>query len=103
MCLALSAGTSLSTLSFAQKGDAAALSVKIRDLGRDGKYAEAVALAQRQVESLEKMHGPAHRDVGSALSNLGYAYANQGRDGESGADLQTRDRDHQEDVRRRFA
>lgn len=83
VCLALLSGTCLSAPSMAQKGDAAALSVKIRDLGRAGKYAEAVALAQQQVESLEKKHGPAHRDVGSALSNLGYAYANQGRDGEA--------------------
>jgi CHAT domain-containing protein len=83
MCFALLAGTCLSAPSFAQKGDAAALSIKIRDLGRAGKYAEAVALAQQQVESLEKKYGPAHRDFGSALSNLGYAYANQGRDGEA--------------------
>jgi CHAT domain-containing protein/Tfp pilus assembly protein PilF len=83
VCLALLSGTCLSAPSLAQKGDAAALSVKIRDLGRAGKYAEAVALAQQQVESLEKKYGPAHRDVGSALSNLGYAYANQGRDGEA--------------------
>jgi CHAT domain-containing protein len=83
MCFALLAGTCLSAPSFAQKGDAAALSIKIRDLGRAGKYAEAVALALQQVESLEKKYGPAHRDFGSALSNLGYAYANQGRDGEA--------------------
>ncbi|MCA6115551.1 CHAT domain-containing protein [Bradyrhizobium sp. WSM 1738] len=82
-CLALLSGTCFSAPSLAQKGDAAALSVKIRDLGRAGKYAEAVALAERQVESLEKKHGPAHRDVGSALSNLGYAYANHGRDSEA--------------------
>ena len=83
VCLALLSGTCLSAPSLAQKGDAAALSVKIRDLGRAGKYAEAVALARQQVESLEKKYGPDHRDVGSALSNLGYAYANQGRDGEA--------------------
>jgi CHAT domain-containing protein/tetratricopeptide (TPR) repeat protein len=83
LCLALLSGTCLSTPSLAQKGDAAALSVKIRDLGRAGKYAEAVALAQAQVESLEKKYGPAHRDFGAALSNLGHAYANQGGDGEA--------------------
>ena len=83
LCLALLSGTCVSTSSLAQKGDAAALSVKIRELGRDGKYAEATALAQVQLESLEKKYGPAHRDVGSALSNLGHAYANQGRDGEA--------------------
>jgi Tetratricopeptide repeat len=45
--------------SLAQKGDVAALSAKINELGRAGKYAEAVALAQ------------------------GQAYGNQGRDGEA--------------------
>lgn len=83
LCLALLSGTCLSAPSLAQKGDAAALGAKIRDLGRDGKYAEAAALAQAQLESLEKKFGPAHRDVGSALSNLGHAYANQGREGEA--------------------
>ena len=63
VCLALLSGTCLSAPSLAQKGDAAALSVKIRDLGRAGKYAEAVALAQQQVESLEKKYGPDHREA----------------------------------------
>jgi hypothetical protein len=63
VCLALLSGTCLSAPSPAQKGDVAALSAKIRELGRAGKYAEAVALAQGQVESLEKRFGPAHRDV----------------------------------------
>ena len=47
MCLALLSGTCLSAPSLAQKGDVAALSVKIKELGRAGKYAEAVALAFR--------------------------------------------------------
>jgi hypothetical protein len=82
VCLALLSGTCLSTRSLAQKGDVAALSTKINELGRAGKYAEAVALAREQVESLEKKYGPAHRDVGAALNNLAQAYGNQGRDGE---------------------
>jgi CHAT domain-containing protein/Tfp pilus assembly protein PilF len=83
VCLALLSGTCLSAPSLAQKGDVAALSAKINELGRAGKYAEAVALAQGQVESLEKKYGPAHRDVGAALNNLAQAYGNQGRDGEA--------------------
>jgi hypothetical protein len=59
VCLALLSGTCLSAPSLAQKGDVAALSAKINELGRAGKYAEAVALAQ------------------------GQAYGNQGRDGEA--------------------
>ena len=62
LCLALLSSTCLSAPSLAQKGDTAALSAKINELSRTGKYAEAVALAQ--VESLEKKYGPAHRDVG---------------------------------------
>jgi CHAT domain-containing protein/Tfp pilus assembly protein PilF len=81
--LALLASTGLSAPSSAQKGDTAALSAKINELGRAGKYAEAVALAQGQVESLEKKFGPAHRDVGAALNNLAQLYGSQGRDGEA--------------------
>ena len=65
LCLALVASSCLSAPSLAQKSDPAALSAKINELGRAGKYAEATALAQGQVESLEKKFGPAHRDVGA--------------------------------------
>ena len=83
VCLALLSGTCLSAPLQAQKADVAALSAKINELGRAGKYAEATALAQGQVESLEKRFGPAHRDVGAALNNLAQAYGNQGRDSEA--------------------
>ena len=83
VCLALLSGTCLSAPSLAQKGDVAALSAKINELGRAGKYAEAVALARGQVESLERKYGPEHRDVGAALNNLAQAYGNQGRDSEA--------------------
>ena len=83
LCLALLASTSLSAPSYAQKGDTAALSAKINELGRAGKYTEAVALAQGQLESLEKKYGPSHRDVGAALNNLAQLYGSQGRDAEA--------------------
>ncbi|QHO73558.1 hypothetical protein ACH79_13780 [Bradyrhizobium sp. CCBAU 051011] len=83
LCLALLSGTCLSVPSLAQKGDLAAVSAKVNELGRAGKYAEAVALAQAQLESLEKRFGPVNREVGVALSNLAQAYGNQGRDGEA--------------------
>src|SRR5882757_3155236 len=83
LCLALLASTCLGAPSWAQKGDTAALSARIDELSRAGKYAEAVALAQGQVESLEKKFGPAHRDVGTALNNLAQIYGSQGRDGEA--------------------
>jgi hypothetical protein len=68
VCLVLLSGTCLSTASLAQKGDVAALSAWINELGRAGKYAEAVALAQGQLESLEKRFGPAHREVGRTVA-----------------------------------
>jgi CHAT domain-containing protein/Tfp pilus assembly protein PilF len=83
LCLALLSGTCLCAPSSAQKGDLAATSAKIIELGRAGKYAEATALAKAQLESLEKKYGPAHRYVGAALTNLAQAYGNQGRDGEA--------------------
>ena len=56
--LTLFASTCLSAPSSAQKSETAAVSAKIDELSRAGKYAEAVALAQGQVESLEKKYGP---------------------------------------------
>ena len=83
LCLALLASSCLSAPSLAQKSDPAALGARINELGRAGKYAEAVALAQGQVESLEKKYGPGHRDVGAALNNLAQLYGSQGRDAEA--------------------
>jgi hypothetical protein len=70
LSLALAAGTCLTAPSLAQKGDAAALSAKINELSRAGKYAEAVPLAQGQLDAIEKKYGPAHRDVGGRRSRL---------------------------------
>src|ERR1044072_4242072 len=83
LCLALLSGTGLPAPSLAQKGDIVALSARIQELGRAGKFAEATALAQAQGDSLEKKYGPVHRDVGAALNNLAQAYGIQGRDGEA--------------------
>lgn len=83
LCLALLAGTCLGAPSWAQSGGTAALSARINELSRAGKYAEAVTLAQAQVETLEKKFGPNNRDVGAALNNLAQLYGNQGRDGEA--------------------
>src|ERR1700682_4879594 len=64
-------------------GEVAALSAKIAELGRAGKYSEAVPLAQGQLESLEKKYGPFNRDVAGALNNLALLYSDQGRDTEA--------------------
>lgn len=61
--LAVLSSTCLSASSSAQNGDAAAVSAKINELSRAGKCAGAVALAQAQVESLERKYGPDNRDI----------------------------------------
>ncbi|MBN8987992.1 MAG: CHAT domain-containing protein [Rhizobiales bacterium] len=83
LVVALLASTCLSAPSSAQKSDTAALTAKINELSRAGKYSDAVALAQSQLESLEKKYGPSHRDVGAVLNNLAQLYGSQGRDAEA--------------------
>jgi CHAT domain-containing protein/Tfp pilus assembly protein PilF len=81
--LALITSACLGTSSFAQKSDTAALSARISELGRAGKYSEAIPLAQRQVADFEKSSGPVNRDLAGALNNLALLYGNQGQDGEA--------------------
>ena len=83
LCLAFTTSACFSAPSSAQKGDLAAVSAKIAELSRAGKYAEAEALAQRQLESLEKSRGAFDRDVAAALNNLAELYGHQGRDAEA--------------------
>jgi CHAT domain-containing protein/Tfp pilus assembly protein PilF len=64
-------------------GEVAATSARIAELSRAGKYSEATALAQRQLESLEKTRGPFDRDVAGALNNLALLYSDQGHDAEA--------------------
>jgi CHAT domain-containing protein/tetratricopeptide (TPR) repeat protein len=64
-------------------GEVAATSVRIAELSRAGKYSEALPLAQRQLESLEKTRCPADRDVAGALNNLAQLYGELGRDAEA--------------------
>ena len=77
--LALAASSSLTAPSLAQKGETAALSARINELSRAGKYSEALSLAQAQLESLEKKYGPFHRDVARSLNNLASLYQTEGR------------------------
>jgi CHAT domain-containing protein/Tfp pilus assembly protein PilF len=83
LCLALLSGSCIGAPSRAQTGGTTALSAKINELSRAGKYTEAAALAQGQVESLEKKFGPNNRDVGAALNNLAQVYGSQGRDADA--------------------
>jgi CHAT domain-containing protein/Tfp pilus assembly protein PilF len=81
--LALVASACLGNSCFAQKNDTAALSARLAELGRAGKYSEAIPLAQRQVANLEKSSGPVNRDLAGALNNLALLYGNQGQDSEA--------------------
>ncbi len=64
-------------------GELAATSAKIEELSRAGKYSEATALAQRQLEGLEKTRGPFDRDVAGALNNLALLYGDLGNDSDA--------------------
>jgi CHAT domain-containing protein/Tfp pilus assembly protein PilF len=58
-----------------------AQSDKIDELGRAGKYAEAIPLAQALVANLEK--SPASSNYAGALNNLAQLYGDVGRDAEA--------------------
>src|SRR6202035_4835299 len=73
--LALAASAGFCAPSSAQAGELAATSARIAALGQAGKYSEATALAQRQLESIEKARVPVDRDVAGALNNLALLYS----------------------------
>jgi CHAT domain-containing protein/tetratricopeptide (TPR) repeat protein len=79
LCLALAGAAFAGTPSFAQ--GLSAQSGKIIQLTRDGKYAEALPLAQAMVADQEKR--PPSRDLGAALGNLAEVYAGMGRDADA--------------------
>jgi CHAT domain-containing protein len=83
MWLALVTSACLATPSLCQGNGVAARSAEIAELGRAGKYSQAVPLAQRLLADMEKAHGPEHRDVAAALNNLALLYGSQGRDTEA--------------------
>ena len=81
--LALVTSAGFSAPSSAQKNEVASLNARITELSRAGKYSEAIPLAQRQLEGLEKTYGPLNRDVAASLNNLALLYGDQGRDAEA--------------------
>ena len=56
-----------------------ALDQQIVELYEQGRYQEAIPLAERRVEILEAQLGPEHPDVASSLNNLAALYDLQGR------------------------
>src|ERR1700693_242464 len=79
LSLALVAGAWFAAAVSAQ--GVAAQSAKVAELGRAGKYAEAIALAQAMLAAQEK--NPASRDYAGALNNLAQLYGDVGRDAEA--------------------
>ena len=79
--LALAASNCLAAPSLAQ--GVAARSTEINELGRAGKYSEAIPMTQKLLADMEKTYGPVHRDVAAALNNLGQLYGSTGRDAEA--------------------
>ena len=68
----------------AQAGDElTALNAEVVRLHAAGKYSEANPLAERAVALAERLHGPDHPNVGTALNNLGLLYRAQERNAEA--------------------
>lgn len=62
----------------AQLEEARRLKAQILELRRTGKFAEAAASAQRQVQLLEAARGAGHPEVAEALNDLASLYMEQG-------------------------
>jgi CHAT domain-containing protein/Tfp pilus assembly protein PilF len=63
----------------ARSDEAAALQAKAEELSRQGKYADAIPLAQRALAIREKTLGPDHPNVATAMMSLASLYDDQGR------------------------
>jgi tetratricopeptide (TPR) repeat protein len=63
----------------AQQNEITTLDRQIEQLRKEGRYSEAVPLAQRVLAIEEKALGPDHPDVAASLNSLGLLYKQQGR------------------------
>jgi CHAT domain-containing protein/Tfp pilus assembly protein PilF len=69
-----------SPAAFAQRLDEViALNQQVIQLYNQGRYSEAIPLAQRALAILEKALGPNHPSLANSLGNLAILYASQGR------------------------
>src|SRR6478736_296008 len=66
-------------LAHSQTNEAEALTKQYLTLSNQGRYSEAIPLAQRVLAIREKSLGPNHPDVATWLNNLALLYENQGR------------------------
>ncbi|MEN9215954.1 MAG: tetratricopeptide repeat protein, partial [Gloeomargarita sp. HHBFW_bins_162] len=62
----------------AELQEAERLNQKVIQLYNQGRYSEAIPLAQRSLAILEKALGPDHPDVATSLNNLAGLYESQG-------------------------
>src|SRR5450759_4616155 len=67
------------TPAHAQTDEAAALNQQVIKLYNEGRYSEAIQLAQRLLTIQEKALGPEHPDVATSLNNLASLYQALGR------------------------
>jgi tetratricopeptide (TPR) repeat protein len=51
----------------------------VTELYQDGKYREAIPLAERFAETIKARRGPAHPEYATSLNNLAHLYRSQGR------------------------
>ena len=63
----------------AQADELSDLNDQSAKLYKEGKFPEAVTVAQQAVALAEKLHGPDHIDVATPLNNLGEFYRVTGR------------------------
>ena len=68
------------SVSFAQSTDElSALNRQVSQLHRDGKYAEAIPIAEHYVAVAKEKHGDEHIEYATAIAWLGLIYKAQGR------------------------
>lgn len=77
--VALTLGVFLAAPSFAKQNAALALDRQATELGKIGKYAEAIVFAQRALALQERAFGPDHLNVARSLDALANLYLKQGR------------------------
>ncbi len=69
--------------------EAKRLNQQVYQLYQQGKYNEAIAIAERVLEMMKKLLGDEHPDVATSLNNLAQLYYYQGRYSEAEPPLHT--------------
>ncbi|MEH2379316.1 MAG: tetratricopeptide repeat protein, partial [Nostoc sp.] len=69
----------VSTAQSAQLAEAERLNQQVIQLYNEGKYSEAIPLAERMLAIHKQISGEEHPDVATSLNNLALLYKSQGR------------------------